>query len=82
MRGECTLVVSSHNLAEIQDLCSEIALLHQGRVLKQDKIDAFQNAAADYRSSPGAINPPTGAPPAPVDLFAGRTTGFGDLFYA
>jgi hypothetical protein len=47
----------------------------------QDKIDAFQNAAADYHSSPGTINPPTGAPPAPVDLFAGRTTGFGDMYY-
>ena len=29
----------------------------------------------------GAPMPPSGGPPAPVDLFDGRTTGFGDMYY-
>lgn len=49
--------------------------------LDQDKIDAFTGPGADYGSSPGTINPPTGAPPAAVKLFSGRTTGFGDIYY-
>ena len=49
--------------------------------LDQDKIDNFNMPSGDYGSSPGTINPPTGAPPAPVDLFGGRTTGFGDMYY-
>jgi len=41
MRGERTMVVSSHNLAEIQDLCTEIALIHQGKILRHDSVDSF-----------------------------------------
>ncbi len=49
--------------------------------LDQDKIDAFNAPGGDFGSSPGTINPPTGALPAPVKLFSGRTTGFGDIYY-
>ncbi len=41
MRGACTLVVSSHNLGEIQDLCTEIALIHQGKILRHDSVEQF-----------------------------------------
>jgi ABC-type multidrug transport system ATPase subunit len=41
MRGERTLVVSSHNLAEIQDLCTDVALIHQGQILQQGDIGTF-----------------------------------------
>jgi hypothetical protein len=35
-----------------------------------------------YGSGPGGeILPPEGSPPAPIDLFDGRTTGFGDVYY-
>jgi hypothetical protein len=49
--------------------------------LDQDKIDNFNQPSGDYGSFPGTINPPTKAPPAPVELFSGRTTGFGDMYY-
>jgi len=43
--------------------------------IDQDKVD-------DYGSGPGGgIMPPSGSPPAPIDLFDGRTTGFGDMYY-
>jgi hypothetical protein len=47
--------------------------------LDQDKIDAA--GGGDYGDFPGGILPPSGSPPAPIDLFSGRTTGFGDLYY-
>jgi hypothetical protein len=43
--------------------------------LDQDKLDS------GYGDSPGTVMPPTGSPPAPIDIFRGRTTGFGDLYY-
>jgi hypothetical protein len=49
--------------------------------LDQDKIDDFTGPGGDYGSMPGTINPPADGPPAPVDLFSGRTTGFGDMYY-
>ena len=45
--------------------------------LDQDKITNF-----DLSSGPGGgVLPPGGSPPAPIDLFDGRTTGFGDMYY-
>jgi hypothetical protein len=49
--------------------------------LDQDKINSFNMPSGDYGSSPGTINPPVGSPPAAIDLFEGRTTGFGDMYY-
>jgi hypothetical protein len=43
--------------------------------LDQDKID-------DFGTGPGGgFLPPAGSPPTPIDLFDGRTTGFGDMYY-
>ncbi len=41
MRGERTVVVSSHNLAEIQDICTDVALIHQGQIIKHGDIESF-----------------------------------------
>lgn len=46
--------------------------------LDQDKIDA--KGGGDFGSAPGAILPPDERP-LPIDLFDGRTTGFGDMYY-
>jgi ABC-type multidrug transport system ATPase subunit len=34
MRGNRTVVLSSHNLQEVQDLCDHVTILHQGKVLE------------------------------------------------
>jgi hypothetical protein len=47
--------------------------------LDQDKID--DAGGGEYGEGPGATLPPTDGPQAPVDLFSGRTTGFGDIYY-
>jgi hypothetical protein len=47
--------------------------------LDQDKID---RADQQYGSGPGpVVLPPGTSGPAPIDLFDGRTTGFGDMYY-
>ena len=46
MRGERTVVVSSHNLREIQDLCDHAAILHEGRLEVCDSMAAL--TASDY----------------------------------
>jgi hypothetical protein len=51
--------------------------------IDQTKIDeAVDRAQRQYGSGEGQIVlPPAGSPIAPVDLFEGRTTGFGDMYY-
>ena len=45
--------------------------------LDQDKIDDYE-----LGSGPGGAPMPTGdSMPAPIDLFGGRETGFGDMYY-
>lgn len=58
MSKECTLVVSSHNLAEIQDLCSVIALIHRGQILKQGTIDEFTSRDNQVRIQIRGGHPP------------------------
>ncbi len=38
IQGERTVIVSSHNLGEIEDLCHEVAILDGGRLVRQDSI--------------------------------------------
>lgn len=47
--------------------------------LDQDKID--DAGGGDYGSMPGVITPPSSGTPTPIDIFDGRTTGFGDMYY-
>ena len=47
--------------------------------LDQDKIDSA--GGGKFGSAPGTILPPSGGDTLPIDLFDGRTTGFGDMYY-
>ena len=47
IRSNRTVIVSSHNLAEIEDLCDEVAILAKGRVVRQDRVDALVGAATE-----------------------------------
>jgi hypothetical protein len=50
--------------------------------LSQNKIDRAGNLPnSDYASFQGDTLAPTTSPVLPIDLFPGRTTGFGDMFY-
>ena len=45
IQGERTVIVSSHNLGEIEDLCNEIAILDGGRLVRQDSIAGVVGSA-------------------------------------
>lgn len=56
IRGSQTVVISSHNLLEIEDICTEVAILHKGKMVRQDSIATLLGEAAEvsFRMS----NPP------------------------
>jgi ABC-2 type transport system ATP-binding protein len=39
-RGNATLIISSHNLPEIQEICTHVAILDRGRLVLSNTIDA------------------------------------------
>lgn len=39
---EMTVVITSHNLRELEDLCDQVGLLHQGKILFQREIDELK----------------------------------------
>ncbi len=49
--------------------------------LDQDKIDSAAGAGNNYGEAPGATLPPKDFQPLPINIFDGRTTGFGDMYY-
>ena len=53
----CTVIVSSHNLAEIEDLCDEVAILHQGQIVQQHTVGGVVEGAASLLIRPE--RPPT-----------------------
>ncbi|MCB9832959.1 MAG: ABC transporter ATP-binding protein [Planctomycetes bacterium] len=44
MQGNRTVLISSHNLQEIQDLCDHVVILHKGKVRHQASMDAITGA--------------------------------------
>jgi ABC-2 type transport system ATP-binding protein len=42
-----TILLSSHVLAEVQQLCSEAAIIHRGRLVRQAPVEELRSAVAD-----------------------------------
>jgi ABC-type multidrug transport system ATPase subunit len=47
--GDRTVVISSHNLAELQDLCDHVAIIDQGRLVTAGPMAAFLGAGSTLR---------------------------------
>lgn len=45
IQGQRTVIVSSHNLGEVEDLCHEVAILDQGALVRQDVITSVIGGA-------------------------------------
>lgn len=57
--GKRTVVISSHNLAELQDLCTHVAILHRGRILSAGSMEDIAFAGCHYRCAfDGAVDEP------------------------
>lgn len=46
-KGRCTLVVSSHNLQELEEICDEAAILDRGRLVASGTIGELTSAAEE-----------------------------------
>ncbi len=68
------------SLNENWNLINRVVWTVPSMPLDQDKIDAAGGFDQDYGGAPGAVLPPTGNL-LPIDVFDGRTTGFGDMYY-
>lgn len=45
LHGDRTVIVSSHNLGEVEDLCHEVAILDQGALVRQDSLSGVLGGA-------------------------------------
>lgn len=48
LQFQATIMISSHNLAEIQELCDHIAILDNGRLIKSDSVDALTRSGREF----------------------------------
>lgn len=48
-KRNATLIVSSHNIAEIGELCDRVMLIHNGRVVFADELDKIKGRFAKYQ---------------------------------
>ena len=73
-RGQMTLVISSHNLHEIELLCDHVGFMEHGRCTREDTLDRVtgRSAVMVYQLAAG--------PPPPVETFAATLAG-ADLQY-
>lgn len=71
----------SKGLGENWNLINRVVWNVPSMPLDQNKIDKAERRFADYGDLQGATLPPTSTPVLPIDLFGGRTTGFGDMYY-
>ncbi len=48
LQEHATIVVSSHNLVEIQELCSHVAILDHGKLVLASPVDAITRSGGEY----------------------------------
>ena len=57
-KGRCTLIVSTHNLAELEEVCDEACILDRGRVVASGTISELTAASEEIRVKLGAGSVP------------------------
>ena len=51
LKGETSVLISSHNLSEIQSICDEVVIIHQGKLVYQGSMDELTGQAAEFTVS-------------------------------
>lgn len=69
------------SLGENWNLINRVVWTVPSMPLDQDKIDEASGKSLPYGEAQGSTLPPADGSPLPINLFDGRTTGFGDLYY-
>src|SRR5580692_6696072 len=68
-KGRCTLVVSSHNLTELEEVCDGAAILDRGRLVASGSMAELTAATQEVRFKvPPTVTKPGDGPNAPVTL--------------
>ena len=68
-------------LSDRWNLINRVVLNVSSMPLDQDKIDDANAQAGEYSDITGVAQPPAEGPALPINLFDGRTTGVGDMYY-
>jgi ABC-2 type transport system ATP-binding protein len=42
MERDVTVIISSHDLKEIDNICDKVGIMHQGRIIKEEKMDTLK----------------------------------------
>ncbi|MGA9525798.1 MAG: ABC transporter ATP-binding protein [Myxococcaceae bacterium] len=58
MKGEQTVIVSSHNLQELEELCDSAAILDRGKLVQAGSMSELTAQAAEFRVQIGRGTPP------------------------
>ncbi|MDO4541011.1 MAG: ABC transporter ATP-binding protein [Syntrophomonadaceae bacterium] len=48
---QCTVVVSSHNLRELEDVCDHVGIMHQGKVVLERSLDELQSNIFKFQTA-------------------------------
>lgn len=54
---EMTVIISSHNLRELEDFCDQVGILHMGKLILQQEVDALSQSFCKVQA---AFEPPIG----------------------
>ncbi|WP_300014877.1 ATP-binding cassette domain-containing protein [Pseudonocardia sp.] len=63
-RGEVTLLLTTHDLPDVERLCRRIVVIDRGRVLVDDDLDTLRRRFAGHRSLVVELASPASPPPA------------------
>lgn len=51
-----TIVISSHNLLEIQEICNRVGIIHKGKIIAEDKIETIRHLESNGVVTVGVYN--------------------------
>ena len=51
-----TIVISSHNLLEIQEICNRVGIIHKGKIIEEDKIETIRHLESNGVVTVGVYN--------------------------
>lgn len=49
LKGETSILISSHNLAEIQSICDDVVIIDHGKLVYQGSVDELTGQAAEFK---------------------------------
>jgi ABC-2 type transport system ATP-binding protein len=73
-RGRCTMIVSSHNLQELEEVCDGAAILDRGRLVGSGSMAELTAATQEVRFKVPAVITKPGQPPTPGPSPSGATS--------